>query len=228
MATTLIIVRHGNTFEKGEPVRRVGAGTDIPLTAEGVRQAGRVGVYLHEHGLVPAAIFASPLERTMQSAWEIHQELGVPDIPVAPAEFLKELHFGEDDGLPETEMLARLGQRVLGQRVTDADVLTAAGKTCLERWNREYVVPPGWNVDVAERFRQWQLFAERILEAYADQTVLAVTSNGVARFAWGLLPAAKGELPGAGKKMATGAFSVFVHDDAGWRCQQWDVRPTES
>lgn len=228
MTTRLIIVRHGNTFQRGEPVRRVGAGTDIPLTEEGMRQAKRVGAYLCRHGLVPTVIFASPLKRTMQSAYEIRGQLS-ETIPIAPAEFLKELHFGEDDGLPETEVLARLGGRVLGPGVTDADTLAAAGKACLERWSREYLVPPGWSVDVPECFRQWHLFAERILEAYPGQTVLAVTSNGVARFAWGLISPVsqtpEGEFPGAGKKMATGAFSIFTHDDTGWRCEQWDVRP---
>lgn len=224
MATKLIIVRHGNTFAAGEPVRRVGAGTDIPLTEEGVRQAVRVGAYLCRHGLVPEVIFASPLKRTMQSAYEIRGQLSEA-IPIAPAEFLKELHFGDDDGLPETEVLQRLGQRALGGGVTDAATLAAAGKACLDRWSREYVVPPGWEVNVSECFRQWHLFAERILEAYLGQTVLAVTSNGVARFAWGLVPASQGELPGAGKKIATGAFSIFTHDDTGWRCEQWDVRP---
>ena len=34
--TRLVIVRHGNTFEAGEPPRRIGARTDLPLTATGV------------------------------------------------------------------------------------------------------------------------------------------------------------------------------------------------
>ncbi len=230
MATKLIVVRHGNTFEKGESVRRVGAGTDISLTAEGMRQAERVGAYFSTHGLMPAAIFAAPLKRTIQTATEIRQKLGA-DIPVREAEFLKELHFGEDDGLPETEVLRRMGHRVLGPDVKDAETLAAEGKACLERWSREFIVPPGWSVDVEERFRQWREFGTCLLTQYTDQTVLAVTSNGVARFAWGLTAAADentaGELPGAGMKMATGAFSIFTHDGGAWRCEMWDIRPGE-
>ena len=39
----LIVVRHGNTFNKGDVILRVGARTDLPLTAEGMRQCLDVG-----------------------------------------------------------------------------------------------------------------------------------------------------------------------------------------
>jgi transcriptional regulator GlxA family with amidase domain len=39
--TTLIIARHGNTFEDGETPRRVGARTDLPLS----EIAARCGFY---------------------------------------------------------------------------------------------------------------------------------------------------------------------------------------
>ncbi|HAO37083.1 MAG TPA: histidine phosphatase family protein, partial [Hyphomonas sp.] len=35
----LIIVRHGNTFDKGDTVTRVGGRTDLPLSASGLAQA---------------------------------------------------------------------------------------------------------------------------------------------------------------------------------------------
>ena len=204
MPTRLIIIRHGNTFNKGETLLRVGAGTDLPLTDEGLRQASRVGKYLVAHDLLPAVIFSSPLRRTMQTADCILAEMG-SSIPIEQAEFLREIHYGQDDGKPEEEVIRRIGQ--------DA----------LDRWNRDLVPPPGWEVDVPERFRAWQEFGERMLEEYPDKTVLAVTSNGIARFVWGLLAdetAAHGD-----KKLATGAFSIFTHTPAGWQCDAWNVRP---
>ena len=36
----LILVRHGNTFEAGQKCVKVGSKTDMPLTAQGLRQAG--------------------------------------------------------------------------------------------------------------------------------------------------------------------------------------------
>ena len=50
---TLVIARHGNTFESGETPRRVGARTDLPLTEKGRQQAQAIGHYLKEHDLIP-------------------------------------------------------------------------------------------------------------------------------------------------------------------------------
>jgi broad specificity phosphatase PhoE len=41
--TRIVIVRHGNTFEAGETPRRIGARTDLPLTADGQAQADALG-----------------------------------------------------------------------------------------------------------------------------------------------------------------------------------------
>ncbi|MGA3882329.1 histidine phosphatase family protein, partial [Bacillus pumilus] len=40
-----VIVRHGNTFAAGEPPRRIGARTDLPLTAQGQAQAEALGAH---------------------------------------------------------------------------------------------------------------------------------------------------------------------------------------
>ena len=43
------IVRHGNTFDGNEPVRRIGARTDLPLVASGFDQARALGQKLGYH-----------------------------------------------------------------------------------------------------------------------------------------------------------------------------------
>ena len=35
--TKLVVVRHGNTFNSGDVILRVGSATDIPLTETGMR-----------------------------------------------------------------------------------------------------------------------------------------------------------------------------------------------
>ena len=66
--TRLIVVRHGNTFNTGDVICRVGSATDIPLTETGMKQAYAAGEMLAENGFVPDVIFHAPLQRTCQSA----------------------------------------------------------------------------------------------------------------------------------------------------------------
>ncbi|MDO4551088.1 MAG: histidine phosphatase family protein [Planctomycetia bacterium] len=227
MQTQLIIIRHGNTFQKGDPLLRIGAGTDLPLTEEGLQQACRVGKYLCSHGYLPSIIFSSPLRRTMQTSFEIRHQLD-PSIPVEPLEFLREIHYGEDDGLPEEDVLTRMGTRLLGEQETHTEILQDAGRRALERWNTELIPPPGWSIDTSKIIRQWQSFGNEILTKYPGQTVLAVTSNGIARFVWGLLSAEMAQDIGKDRKLATGAFSIFTHMGTAWRCETWNLRPESS
>ena len=46
--TRLIVVRHGNTFNSGDVILRVGSATDIPLTETGMKQAYAAGELLAE------------------------------------------------------------------------------------------------------------------------------------------------------------------------------------
>ncbi|MEL6754250.1 MAG: histidine phosphatase family protein, partial [Pseudomonadota bacterium] len=42
---TLYIVRHGNTFDTGDTVLRVGGRTDLPLSTSGEMQATALGIH---------------------------------------------------------------------------------------------------------------------------------------------------------------------------------------
>ena len=70
-ATRLIVVRHGNTFNSGDVILRVGARTDIPLTSRGREQGREVAQRLVERGLRPDAYFYAPLQRTRETCEEI-------------------------------------------------------------------------------------------------------------------------------------------------------------
>lgn len=167
-----IVVRHGNTFAPGEAPRRIGARTDLPLVESGRDQADRLRRHFAALGLVFARVLVSPLERTRETAARV-----APDVVAEPADWLREIDHGPDEGRCEAEVIARIGA------------------TALSRWEEEAVAPPGWIVDAEARIAAWRDF----FAGDAGGTTLLVTSNGAARFALlalGLPPA----------KLRTGAY----------------------
>lgn len=196
-----IIVRHGNTFEAGEPARRVGARTDLALTEHGAEQAESLGAHFAGEGIQFGRIIMSPLQRTRQTAAAI---IAGQVAPVAPtiADFLREIDHGPDENQTEDAVLARIG----------ADALAA--------WDRDATPPPGWSVDADERIAAWRdLFASA---RPGQRPTLLVTSNGAARFAL----IAAGIAPGEGLKLATGSFGVIRKAaDGTFAVPVWGVRP---
>lgn len=195
MTTTLLIARHGNTFESGDTPRRVGARTDLPLTEAGREQGRALGRYLKEQGLRPDAVFVSELQRTQQTAKEI------TDLPCSVRTFLNEIDYGPDENKTEKEVIARLGTQAL------------------KDWDEKNVVPEGWLADPAEITKGWRDFTDEILEKYEGKTVLTVTSNGIARFA----PPALGIETDAKLKLPTGGLGVLNHTIQ-WELSAWGWR----
>ncbi len=148
------IVRHGNTFDKGDTILRVGGKTDLPLSVSGTEQAEQLAQAFE--GIEFRAAYSSDLKRTRQTAEAI---LG--GRPYALAKFLTEVDYGPDEGRPEADVVARLG----------ADAL--------KRWESKAIVPQGWKVDVDDLRTAWQAF---LAQCDLHANTLVVTSNGVARF----------------------------------------------
>lgn len=238
--TTLIVARHGNTFEKGDVILRVGARTDLPLTAEGREQGRRLGAKLAELGLRPTAFYSAPLRRALETSSEIAAAQGVNTEPLVE-EFLTELDYGVDDGRPEAEVARRLGTLELAISETPTppsrageplevvdlspEAIETAGLAALKRWDAEKRLPLGWfflRERVARLGDDWRAFAARVVERHSGETVVATTSNGIARFATALLPSGA-PIPEK-LKLATGAFGVFVWNGETWRLDAWNVR----
>ena len=197
MSVRLIIVRHGNTFEKDEVVTRVGGRTDLPLSPSGVRQAEALGRHFASTPFASAR--SGPLKRTRATAAAILDAQA--DTPELITElFLREIDYGPDENRPEAEVVARVGA------------------AAMDAWEKRSVPPPGWRVDPQALIGNWQeVFAELRGETGAH---LIVTSNGIARFA---LAAASTERDDA--KLATGAYGLIELAGEDVAVREWNVRP---
>lgn len=90
-ATRLVLVRHAVTAETGPKL--TGRAPGVDLSEEGVRQAEAVGRRLA--ALPLTAVYASPIERTMQTAARIAAPHG---LPVRPLPGVIEAEYGEWTG----------------------------------------------------------------------------------------------------------------------------------
>ena len=126
MTKTLYLVRHGNTFDKGDEILRVGGRTDLPLSLSGLDQADALADAFKNIPL--KACYSSPLKRTRQTANAICQG---HNIEIQNAEFLREIDYGPDEGQSEKDVIARLGEKAL------------------QDWEVNTVVPNGWNLDLS-------------------------------------------------------------------------------
>ena len=199
MSALLYIVRHGNTFEKGDVVTRVGGRTDLPLSPSGRVQADKLGAHFGGAALHWTTARSGPLKRTRETARAI-----IATDTLAPELltdlFLREIDYGPDENRPEDEVIARIG------------------KAALEAWERDSVPPPGWRVDPAAITGNWQELFSDLGELPGPH--LIVTSNGIARFAL----AAAGDAR-ADAKLATGAYGVIEVDGDAVNVVSWNVRP---
>lgn len=197
-----VIVRHGNTFEAGEIPRRIGARTDLPLTAAGRAQGAALGAHFADLGWHFARVLVSPLARTRHTAEAMLQHMPGSPTPET-CDWLREIDHGPDEDVPEDQVLARIG----------APALAA--------WDQRALPPPDWIVDAEARMAAWRaLFAQ---ETAGNQSpTLLVTSNGAARFA--LLAA--GLEVASSLKLATGAYGAICKGlDGRLDVVEWGRRP---
>ena len=197
MSASLYIVRHGNTFDKGDVVTRVGGRTDLPLSTSGRAQARALGEHLKDVHFATAR--TGPLKRTRETAAAVLiAQVEAPELTTEL--FLREIDYGPDENKPEDEVVARVG------------------KAALAAWERELIPPPGWRVDPAALVGNWQeLFSELAEEEGAH---LIVTSNGIARFALAAAGAAREDA-----KLGTGAYGIVELSGGDVTVQAWNVRP---
>ena len=86
-------------------------------------------------------------------------------------------------------------------------------------------MPDGWLVDPAQLIENWYGFAEQIRIHDDNETVLVVTSNGVARFAPHITVDFESFRAGHDIKISTGALCIFVYEDSRWVIKGWNIKP---
>lgn len=206
MTTTLIVARHGNTFGPAEIVTRVGGRTDLPLVQSGLEQGRKMGSYLRAHSLLPDAVYASELKRTVQTA---QAALDAADIQrnIECLSLFNEIDYGPDENKPEVEVLARVGEKAL------------------KDWDENAIVPNGWNFNPKEAINNWINFGSQLVQKHENKIILAVTSNGIARFS----PYLTGDFEAFRKqhkiKISTGALCLFTHTGEKWSVEGWNLKP---
>lgn len=208
MTTTLLIARHGNTFGPTDTVTRVGI-TDLPLVESGIKQAQLLGNYLKNHDLVPDVIFTSQLKRAIQTASEAQAAMNT-HLPMESLSIFNEIDYGPDENLPESQVVARIGEKAL------------------HAWETEGTVPNGWKVNPADLIKNWQDFAGMLKKHHPGKKCLLVTSNGIARFSPYLTGDFKKFCTQFNIKLSTGAFSILENqsDSKLWQCQHWNIKPS--
>lgn len=156
---TLNFLRHGQTtFSRDNAF--CGAGTDAPLTEDGLKMAEAFGRCCVQGGY--QAIYASPLNRTRQTVEPAAKALG---LQVQFRDGLKEIDYGAWEGmnLPEVEK-----QYAEAHQLWSADPVLYAptgGETAADVWGRVLTV------------------IEEIRSKFADGPVLIVSHKATIRIA---------------------------------------------
>lgn len=199
--TRLYIVRHGNTFDEGDIARRIGRRTDLPLSNSGRQQARALGSFFAGQNIALDHIASSPLKRAVETAEEIRSKC-LDTRPIQRNAALLEIDYGPDENQPEPAVIERLG------------------KQALLDWDERAIVPPGWRADPSALIGNWKNIFASAHSDFPNGNILAVTSNGIARFA---LAAAQTE--STNQKLRTGAIGCFEISDEKVSLLFWDRRP---
>lgn len=202
--TKIYVVRHGNTFDKGDVVTRVGARTDLPLSQSGQSQAKALAAHFAEQ--VPGgfrAAYCSPLKRTRETAETILAAFSA-GTELSELEFLREVDYGPDENQPEEDVVRRIGE------------------AALQAWETDAIPPEGWEIEPEQIRAAWTDLIATLSADESDRPVLVVTSNGIARFVLDVI-AHEGERP-ASIKLKTGAYGV-IETAQPPILRAWNIRP---
>ena len=194
----LVLWRHGRTSWNAEG--RAQGHSDIPLDDVGRTQARASATRLASLG--PAAIVSSDLRRAADTAAEL---AAVTGLAVAYDVRLREISFGEREGLTHAESLARFPEQMRRLAVSD-DVRFPGGETYVE---------------TADRFTA---ALTDVVAAMAPDDLVVVASHGGAMRVGGCrflgLPV---ELWTAFGGFANCNWSVLRDGRRGWRLEEWNA-----
>ena len=152
--TTIIIIRHGETFWNRE--QRIQGHRDSALTPDGIAQAQACAIRLSAETI--DAVVASDLKRVRHTTEIL---LGKRALPVAFDASLRERSFGIGEGLTYAEMDGKYPQMFSKSGLVDA----------------EFTLPEGESRAIFHQRVQASL--ERLASVHAGKCLLVVTHGGV-------------------------------------------------
>lgn len=152
----LYLIRHGES--KSNRLGYFAGQIDAPLTELGREQARCVAEFFRD--ITPEAVYASDLSRATDTVRPTAQAHG---LTVIPEPGLREIHAGDWEGMPFTELPERDPEQF---RLWKTDI----GRVCF---------PNGESVEGAALRAQEAL--RRLAERHSGQTVLAATHGGIIR-----------------------------------------------
>jgi probable phosphoglycerate mutase len=210
----LILFRHGNTFEADEMPVWVGARTDLPLTAEGERQAVAAAAYIEQSYAPVLEIVAGPLQRTRRFAEIIGRQTRVG---IAIDERLREIDYGKWEGLDRVTIRQRFGSDVL------------------QNWKRCGTWPEGmdWKPSHDELVASLTGFLQeqnrKLVAAMTDAPEgaynIVVTSNGILRHIFTIVTQKPCD---SNNKVKTGNACILAPDGEGWHIMAWNEKPEKA
>ncbi len=207
----IIFARHGNTFSPGERVVFIGANEDVPLVARGEEQAHRLAGALGASGILPAAVYCAPLQRTRRYAGIVAEVLALGSPPFTDPR-LTEIDYGDWIGLTNEE---------IGKNPVQ--------KENLRRWDDEMTWPRDANWGGSEEKLRAGLkgFLDDIHRGFrAGDIVLVVTSSGILRyFALMALGVDAPRNPHFPFKMRTGNIGKIRETGDAYEIPYWDTAP---
>jgi alpha-ribazole phosphatase len=127
--TTLFLARHGETDWNRDG--RWQGQTDTPLNERGREQARTLAEQLASEPI--AAVYASDLARAVETARIVADARGVP---VRTDRRLRELHFGDWEGLTTPEIQERYPGEIDGWRADDGSNAFAGGESYVDMGRR--------------------------------------------------------------------------------------------
>ena len=152
----IYLIRHGETV--WNRASRLQGHKDTPLTMKGVKQAQSLGFALKDvlKNKTPSFFYSSPIGRAKQTATIISDIIDFDVERIAYKSLLKEITFGDWDGLNMQEILAQYK--------------TSWEKRKTDRWNTS---PPN-----GESFREAKKRATRLLNEIDSQKYVVIVAHG--------------------------------------------------
>ena len=127
----LILVRHGETAWNKEG--RFQGQSLVGLNRRGIAQARQVAKALV--AMKPAALYSSPLPRSLVTAQEISKELSMP---VVPLDGIKEVNLGELEGITGPKMRAQYANVYAAWRKDPSEVVFPGGESVRQLQERAW------------------------------------------------------------------------------------------